>query len=410
MDEMADATSKVGRDTTENIDSEVAPRKQLSREDGQLLLVDASTKETATRERRPGKFDSETPSVIPTSLADQDLAVYGNLNTLLADAFTAKVEAAISEGVDSLPLLDGSNCYRGKSLSSLDDENEPGSIEKSPKERLWDALRYRFVRNVDVLEAYCAHHVLTLRKHPPARRKRIVAVVRDGFEALPPLPSKDYGDDKGETPSHKYPTRSELPSEEERTNLVDELSCLKVDLEAAKTRRNALLASAESARRAEQAVAGVAATVEANLPTLEQDAIRKDVTRKVEQGNTVGLLADEAKALIGKLDGIKRDRSKKQQQTDNDNDDAAYDFVQRDDPLYKASNRIGNKRHKPLSLEESYRRDRRDLGLLRDSTNETGNGGHSIGPTPTAIKAMLLMAPSSSSTTRSSLPRTPSRN
>jgi hypothetical protein len=131
----------------------------------------------------------------------------------------------------------------------------------------------------------------------------------------------------------------------------------------------------------------------------------------VEQGNTVGLLADEAKALIGKLDGIKRDRSKKQQQTDNDNDDdAAYDFVQRDDPLYKASNRIGNKRHKPLSLEESYRRDRRDLGLLRDSTNETGNGGHSIGPTPTAIKAMLLMAPSSSSTTRSSLPRTPSRN
>jgi len=381
------------------------------------------------QEKGNAKTETESQAVMPLSLSDQDLAVYGNLNARLADVFSEGIEAAISKGVDSLPLLDdgGDDCYRGKSLSSLpeeDGEGQPTDTTKSPKQRLWDALRYRFVRNVDVLEAYCAHHLLTLRKHPPARRKRIVAVMRDGIEALPSLPSKGVVVDNDETNNERvtetggkllYPTRSELPSEEETKDLAEELSRLQARLESAKQKRNALLASVESANRAEQAVSDVVATIEANLPTsLDQDAIRSDVSEKVEKGNTVSLLADEAKTLVGKLDGIKRDRSSNSQNNKHGNGDDGFDFVQRDDPLHKASQRIGtNKRQKPLSLEEAYRRDRRELGLLRDSTNnnnndsDIGTGSGSSGPSMSVLRSMLMAPPPSTSSSTLPPPSTP---
>ena len=382
--------------------------------------------------------ESESQAAMPLSLSDQDLAVYGNLNARLADVFTEGIEAAISKGVDSLPLLDdgGDDCYRGKSSPDGKEDNEAVSTgnTKSPKQRLWDALRYRFVRNVDVLEAYCAHHVLTLRKHPPARRKRIVAVLRDGIDALPSLPSKgaalvvvdadvdvDVDDEKANKETERetcskvmYPTRSELPSEEETKDLSEELSRLQARLESAKQKRNALLASVESANRAEQAVSVVVATIEDNLPAgLEHDAIRSDVSEKVQKGNTVSLLADEAKSLVGKLDGIKRDRSNNYSQNNKDGGGGdGFDFVQRDDPLHKASHRIGtNKRQKPLSLEEAYRRDRRELGLLRDSTNNNENDRNTIGigssgPSLSVFRSMLMVPPSS--TISSSLQPPPS--
>mmetsp|Transcript_6531 Transcript_6531/g.15869 ORF Transcript_6531/g.15869 Transcript_6531/m.15869 type:complete len:375 (-) Transcript_6531:180-1304(-) len=332
-----------------------------------------------------------TEPAVPSSLEDQDLVVFGDLNARFADAFAEQIEAAISKGVDSLPLLDG-DCYRGNSsqkASSEEIDNKP------PKQRLWDALRYRFVRNVDVLEAYCGHHLFTLRKHPPARRKRIVRVMRDGVGCLSPLNANDETKGtNGEEEPTAYPTRSELPSEEERKDLVEELSRLQAELEAAKQKRNALLASVEASKRAEQAVADVVATVEANIPTLQDGTIRSNVSDKVEKGNTVGLLAEEAKSLVGKLDGIKRDRNKKKE-----SDDEEFDFVQQDDPLFKASNRVGNKRHKPLSLEEAYRKDRRQLGLLTDSTND--NGSKVIN-----LSALRSMAMASSVSSASSTPRT----
>jgi hypothetical protein len=399
--------------------------------DTESRLTATTTSPDAPNKEEHHKGKAKTETVVPSSLSDQDMAVYGNLNARLADIFTERIEAAISKGVDSLPLLDGDDCYRRKSLSSLseEEENVPTDKTKSPKQRLWDALRYRFVRNVDILEAYCAHHVLTLRKHPPARRKRIVAVMMDGIKALPTLPSKVDDDEKnkekgtgGEVEAKTgklYPTRTEIPSEEETKDLAEELSRLQAQLESAKQKRNALLASVESANRAEQAVSDVIATIEANLPTsLEQDAIRSNVSGKVEKGNTVSLLAEEAKTLVGKLDGIKRNRSNNSQNKDGgENNIDGFDFVQRDDPLHKASHRIGNnKRQKSLlSLEEAYRKDRRELGLLRDSTNNNENesesdvGSGSSGPTLSVFRSMLMAPPSSSSSSppQPQPPRTP---
>jgi len=329
------------------------------------------------------------------TLAEQDALVYGNLNSEFADALTREIEAAITESVNSLPLLDGNN-FRGKSLTNLEDnetsKDKEEESDKTPKERLWDTLRYKFVRNVDVLEAYCAYHVLTLRKHPPARRKRIVSVLKDGFNVLPALETQE------ETPevNQSYPTRSEIPSKEEQESLVKELELLKAEIEAAKEKRNALKVELESAKLAEQAASEVVTTLEENMP----EDVHKDVFTKAEQSNTMGLLAEEAKTLIGKLDGIKRNRA--------DDGEENFEFVQREDPLFKASNRMGNKRHKkPLTLEEAYRQDRRQLGLLRDSTNDDNNSSV-VAPTMTALKAMLLPSSNDSKSSRSAvLPSTP---
>ena len=348
-----------------------------------------NTSRTATNLEAPNQQATKPKSAessVPLSLSDQNLAVFGTLNTRLADAFMERIESAITEGVDSLPLLDGDS-YRDKNKSSPSETSN-----KTPKQRLWDALRYRFVRNVDVLEAYCAHNLLTLRKHPPARRKRIVAVMGSGPEVLLPLDTKDEiqnFDGEGDVP-YKYPTRSELPSEQERNKLAEELSKMQADLESAKQHRNTLLASVKSAERAEQAVVDIVATIEANIPTLKHGEIRSQVAKKVERGNTVGLLAEETRSLVGKLDGIKKDRNQKMDNDDNEND---YDFVQREDPFFRASNRAGNKRHKPLSLEEAYVNDRRRLGLLADSTNDNQSSGLTV----TALKSMAMSMASNAS-------------
>lgn len=200
-----------------------------------------------------------------------------------------------------------------------------------------------------------------------------------------------------------YPTRSELPSKDERDNLVEELARLRAELETAREKRNALRVSAEAAGRAEKAIERVAATVEENAPS--NGAILSDVTRLVEGGHTVKLLTEEATTLVEKLERIKRDRSNNSNgdgDGDENNNDGGFDFVQRDDPLDPvSSSRYGSrKRQKPLSLEEAYRRDRRRLGLLRDSTNEGGVAGEeessgvestSIGATLEAVRSMIAV-------------------
>ena len=319
-------------------------------------------------------------SVSSSSLSGQDMAVFGTLNAKLADAFTETIEAAITDGVHSLPLLDGD--IHTQTTEDTADKDKP------PKQRLWEAIRYRFVRNVDVLEAYCGHNLLTLRKHPPATRKRIVAFLKNGADALPPLEAKENTSEEATETSSNYPTRSQLPSETETKQLAEEIEKLQADLQSAKEQRNALLAALESANKAQQAVEGVVATVQANLP---EGPIQAQVGDKVEQGNTLGLLKDETQSLVRKLETIQQDRKPSQK-------DDSFDFVQRDDPLFRASNRAGNKRHKPLSLEEAYHKDRRQMGLLTDSSNNTA----------ISVQALKSMAMSNNAPAlRTAAPRTP---
>ena len=247
--------------------------------------------------------------------------------------------------------------------------------------------------------------------------------MKNGFEALPSLDSKaadDYEaankkDIKGGKPSSQqyYPSPSEIPSEKEQKDLVDELSRLQLELVTAKKNRNAMRASLESLKRAEQAAGEALATIKANAPSLGEGEIRTEITKKAEQANTAGQLIEEAKALSEKLDGAKHDRNEKlrKKTEEEDGEENEYDFMQRDDPLYRgASYRMGSKRRKPLTLEEAYEEDRQRIGILRNSTNDiqSQNDNGSSGVTVQALKSMLLSRPSAPSSPRAPSPlRTP---
>eukprot|EP00536_Pseudo-nitzschia_multiseries_P003548 jgi/Psemu1/284481/fgenesh1_pg.56_\ len=304
---------------------------------------------------------------------EKDFAVFGRLNTQLADALAERIEAAIAWGVDSLPLLDD-DCYRGSNgrQNNTNSSNNSTIGNPSPKERLRETLRYKFVRNVDVLEAFCAHHVLTLRKHPPARRKRIVAVLRDGPRALdPPLDATapeiigDGGNGNAASQSlpeqqqQHYPTRSDLPTPDECASLSRDLDRLRADLAEARSRRNELVAELASIRRAGDVAAGAAGAIRESSATVGNARLK--VRGFVEDSRVLDQLKDDAKTLTGKLDTIKRNR---------DPSDTGTTFgVGDDDPL----DRIIAKRPKVLAPMEAYQRDRRVLGLLRDSTNDSVN-------------------------------------
>lgn len=325
---------------------------------------DKDAHETSTSTTTNGNIE-------PITLEDQDEAVYGSINHDMADALAARVETAIQINViDALPLL----------------QNDQGA-----KDRLKETLVHKFVRNVDVLEAYCAHNIMTLRKHPIARRKRIVHVVqmmpldgsldheqiRTSLEATAAV-SMDKNFTKEEErrttmDDFQYPAKDELPTPEQKAQLNADLQLLQRQLAQAKERRNELLVQAASLTNAETVAGQASIALKAVAGTMIQEGqIHADATKRVAQGQTIGDLTTEARKAITKLEHAKRDRaeSSSSSQTkvghltgDNSSETVGMDV---DDPL--ASKDLPPSPKKRLSLEECYQRDKNQL-RLQDTTN-----------------------------------------
>ena len=250
---------------------------------------DVSTTSTVVTEPSHQKKKTTMPTMTPASkkpnqpeeeedgvlVEDADMIVYGTINTELQDALAAGIERAIVEGVERLPLLNNNSYRKRKSLGVVppplhnatkdtsllvpfdeqpketrkENEEEEEEETTTPKQRLIETLRYKFVRNVDVLEAYCACHVLTVQHHPPGRRKRIVQVMQQGLESLTPpiLPTTTTTRPASETVIPQ--NQSELPSDEDVQCVKDEVEQLQVKLATARRERNELLALEESTNR-----------------------------------------------------------------------------------------------------------------------------------------------------------------
>jgi len=445
-------------DDANEIDGDVGKQQQQQQPETSIPEASPTNKTSSLVISSTSSSSSLLPSTSASSVAvsllsDQDMAVYGTLNKELNDALAEQIEVAIKNGVDSLPLIDD-DCYRAtrtfstennnnkknkndkddgtprsitdnhKPFDENDDKNEIDGVggkhvqqqqqqdhdtqqknqdqhqhqnqnTKTPKQNLVETLTYKFVRNVDVLESYCAHHVMTLRKHPPARRKRIVAVLKNGVQQTLdvleiPVGNNDNNDDTGidTDRSKSYPTQqSEIPTTEEVNQVIEDISQLQLRLEEVRNERNELLALEESTNRAEQYISAVTSKVTAQnqLRHCEEGMVHKNVSTFVANGNTARRLAEETKDMITKLDTLKRDRSNKNT-TNNDtdttvNDEERFDFdftqqqqQQQDiDPLGAAEaspNKKRSKRRPPLSMHELYVRDRTQLGLVHDSTND----------------------------------------
>jgi hypothetical protein len=273
---------------------------------------DTSEDTTATPNER-------TPSA--ATIENEDELLFGSMNSEIADALADRIHAAVAEGVESLPLLS--------------DKEKAQSLVKS--------IEQTYMDNVDIMETYGSQNIFTIRPYKPRRRQRILQA------CLQDLPLKnnhttsmkaDSSSPQEEEAYPEYPSKDEIPSPQETAALQNELCQLKERLDAARLRRNDLLAKEKSL---ESAIAVSNAAVQ-SLVVVSNHQVHEPVAKAVSDGKTMQELTKEGKELIQQLDDSKRERSSE----DDENDG-----------IIPRTNL--NKKKKRKSLEEEYKLDRQVL-------------------------------------------------
>ena len=370
-----------GEEQTEQVaekesDQNDAPTTSSSiNKDGEMTSANSSPSDTTVVNKKSSLLDEQNDSV------------YGTISHDMADVLVDQIEDAIQTTViDALPLLQNN---------------------QKAKELLMSTLRHKFVRNIDVLEAFCDHNILTLRKHPVARRKRIVEVVElmkhiaaDGNDgesmehksvdsiqaalnatALIPVdgfvPITTPVEETGvSSEGFKHPRKDEIPTTEQKADLDADLESLQKKLAEAKKRRDHLLVKTASISQAD------IITTEASHAALDPHPTRFHQSKSlcsewISQGQTIGDLTAEAERTLEQLETLKQKRPYQQQNDDilfsqrsngqneeDDEENTTDDF----DPLSSQDDAASRPTKKRLSLEEAYLRDKKQLGL-QDATN-----------------------------------------
>lgn len=341
------------------------PAQQQSRmEDHQNAhgLDEDLNSDTTSQLPAPATNSGASSLSVPTLLSEQQKLVFGAMNKRLTDFLAARVEQTIQSTVmEGLPLL-----------------------EVGPsKAKLQEALVYKFVRNVDVLEAYCEQNLLTVRNYAPATRKRIVQVLTTGEKSLQTL---EHIEDNRSSSSLdiEIPRKDMLPSSSDTKLLHDGLSQLQERLKAARMVRNGLISQRKSLVRAQSMASRVVESLRKHDPVVNINGgaavVTQQVNSAITSGNSIAQLSLEAQHVLDKLKS-RRDKRLLPSQSEEHEDD---------DPFFVAA---ASSKQPRLSLEENYLRDRKQLGLLQDSTNISGTSDVGDKRSPTyhlnAIKNLL---------------------
>ena len=204
------------------------------------------------------------------SLPHEDRVLFGTKTFAISDHLSETIDAALVEGVASLPRL-------------------------SDEEALLKMLRKAYVRNIHVLEAYMGRNIFSVQSLPPSRRRKVVeAFITENLPATP-----DTADDKENVVSSSfvYPTADQIPSHDELTAAEEELKDLRAKLTEVKRRRKQLAATMEKLAVARQVI-----------PSVPKVQVRETVANLVKAKETLDDLTFKAKELIAKLDDEKRSR------------------------------------------------------------------------------------------------------
>lgn len=211
------------------------------------------------------------------TLPQEDRVLFGTKTFAISDKLMDAIDAALVEGVSSLPRL--------------------------PKEEaLLQMLRKVYVRNVNLLEAYMARNIFSIQSLPPSRRRKVVeAFVTNTLPEIPDIPDNK---ENIMTSSVEYPTSDQIPSQEELTKAEQELKDLRVKLAELKRHRTELGATMEQLAIARRTIPLVPADVR----------VHDKVTKLFKAKETLEDLTSKAKEVTAKLDDEKKNR--------NDEDDA----------------------------------------------------------------------------------------
>jgi hypothetical protein len=271
----------------------------------------------------PAVSNNET-TLEESTMEDVNTVVFGSLNGRIADAFADRIQAALSEGVQSLPLL----------------------YESTKGDALLAKLQKSYLKNVDIVEAYGERNIFTLKMYPPKRRQRITrAFLDENHESKQPKTSSTIT--TFENSSYQYPAEDQIPSQEQSQNLQDELQALRAQLQAARLRRNALLVANTSRKVSHQATDQLSAS----LPLQDLDTIHTSVTAAVMGGQGMEQLQEQGKQALNKLENSKRERN---------------NLVEDEELLVPPSK-------KRVSLEEHYRGQRQMVDTNLDSLEAVRN-------------------------------------
>jgi hypothetical protein len=290
---------------------------------GNMEATSTNQEAAASVSVSPSISKNETTLEESTTEEDADTVFFGSLNGRIADAFADRIQASLSEGVKSLPLLS---------------ENTKGDA-------LLEKLQKSYLKNVDIVEAYGERNLFTLQMYPPKRRQRITrAFLERDHESEKPKTSTTTTTTQLENSSYQYPTEEQIPSQEQSQSLQDEVQALRAQLQAARLRRNTLLIANKTKEVAQQATEQVSTS----LPLQELETIHTSVTAAVMGGQGLEQLQEQGKQALNKLEDSKRERS------------TPEDDEEEEELLAPPSK-------KRVSLEEHYREQRRMVDTNLDS-------------------------------------------
>jgi hypothetical protein len=213
------------------------------------------------------------------SLPPHDRILFGTKTITISDELTDSIDAALVEGVSSLPRL-------------------------PQPEVLLQTLRQVYSRNVNVLETYMSRNIFSIHHRlPPSRRKKVVeAFLTNQLPEVAPL--SNVTNSEGTKPEFPYPTAAEIPSAEALFQKEQDLKELRAKLVQLKRRRQQLSLHAKKLVVANDAV-----------PILPEETVKTATTGNGVEGIVSSLiqgkemldeLAVKGKELTGKMDAEKR--------------------------------------------------------------------------------------------------------
>ena len=224
--------------------------------------------------------------------SNEDIILFGSSSDELSDEFGDCVDAALLEGVHSLPMIQSTS-----SISML------------------ESLRRAYYRNIDIFQGFLHRNVFSIANLSKTRRSKIIqAFLNDNHN----LNCKNNPNNMQDTfltnttttitattitmTMTNNPSLDSIPTTNDRKEMEDSLSSLRDELATAKQRRNELQAKLHQLSLAQEALPQSANS------TTNTTTVHSAVTAMIMGKQKLENLIDQAKENLETMDQEKRQR------------------------------------------------------------------------------------------------------
>ena len=352
-------------------------------EAAQPTAVVAGTETTVNNQEEAGGEGNQEEKYLTDTVAmgGEDDVIFGSMAATIADKLADRIDVALVERISSLPVVASTSSKEEDGGEDVGDDNK---ASKTKGELLLHKLQQKYLKNVDIVEVYAQRNIFTCSMYPPRRRQRILQAYLqsqqeeqgkedqqesttteasgDGDEGKSSTTTKDKSaTTEASTSGYKYPSREQIPTSEAVEEINKDMEELQEKLKAARIRRNELIISCKSIEVAEQAAKKSLESLSQCEKDNEGDAAAVDqvhgkVTAALMGHQGLQQLGEEGKALMTKLDTLKRERDDEGDINENLNpaDEVWVDLNVNSGPSSKRSKTI-------KTLEEQYEEERQQV-------------------------------------------------